>query len=229
MIMKIENLIPVFAPAPPAVIIGLQLYHEVLKAASDEWWLLAGFAAILGMVGTIGAEMLAYKQALRALAEREILPAIIAAIGALAASALIVWTIWRGEDSRPLVVAVVVAIIAYLINGVNAYIQEKRTRRQSVQDNSIRQIEAQAALEKERAKTAAAHARQAKFESGQGGDAVRAVREQSRTAPNRLDADLLARVRAYLKAHPEAGPRELQRELNIKSSSTAAKYRDAVN
>jgi hypothetical protein len=163
--MKFENLIPIFAPAPPAVIIGLQLYDEVIKAAHAEWWWLAGIAAILGMVGTIGAEMLSYKEALRALAEREIGAALTALAGGVITSGLIIWTIWRTDDSRPLVMAVVVAIVAYLIAGVRTYTDGKRSRRQGAQDNSIRQIEAQTALEKERAKIAAAEARRATLEA----------------------------------------------------------------
>jgi hypothetical protein len=220
--MKFENLIPIFAPMPPAVVIGLQLYDEVMVAAHDPAWAwLATVAAVLGTVGTIGAEMFAYKYALQAWAEREKGAAALAFVLALIVSSLIVWAVWSTPDSRPLVVAVLVAIVAYVIKAIRDYIEAKRNRREEQADRQIRVMD-------EQRKLTNAQARLAKAEQGVPA-AVRPVREQPRTAQNRLDPVLLARVGDYLKAHPGAGPRELQRELGIKSSSTAAKYRDAVN
>jgi MFS family permease len=206
--MKIENWIPIFAPAPPAVVIGLQLYNEVVKAAHADWWWLAGIAAILGVVGTIGAEMLSYKEALRALAEREIGAAITALIGGIVTSGLIIWAIWRTDDSRPLVVAVVVAIVAYLIAGVRTYTDDKKSRRQGVQDNNIRQMEAQAALEKERAKIAAAQARRAKFENSGGVQLSTGQNGQTGQQATKKESDKVIRIKAYWKANPTATLRD---------------------
>lgn len=164
--MNFEKWIPIIAPAPPAVVIALQLYDEIMQIAHPDWWLLGAFAATLGMVGTIGAEMLAYKQALKALAEREIVPFIIALVGALTVSALVVWAVWRTDDSRPLVVSVIVAIVGYSVAASNDYLTQKKSRRQEQSDKSLAQTQALTELEKQRAKIAAADARKAKAESG---------------------------------------------------------------
>jgi len=226
--MKLESIIPIIAPAPPAVVIALQLYDEVQKATNNpDWWALAALAAVLGMVGTIGAEMLAYKKALQALAERELAAALVALVGALVVSGLIVWAIWRSEDSRPLVVAVLVSIVGYLIGAIGDYLNGKKARRQSSVDNSLAQTKAQAELEQARAKRAAAEARRAKFESGTGRVSSVSTGQMDTEAVD-LDPDLLAKARAFFDANPEASARAFAAHAEV-SPTTASKYKKKVN
>jgi hypothetical protein len=218
--MNIEKYIPIFAPMPPAVVIGLQLYDEVMVAAHDPaWWWLASIAAALGVVGTIGAEMIAYKYALQAWAEREKGAAAVALVLGFVVSGLIIWAVWRTDDSRPLVVAVLVAIVAYVISAIRQYIDAKRARREEQTDRQLKILDEQRKLTNAQARLAKA---------GAGAPAVRGVREQVEQHQNRLDPELLATVRAYLKDHPTASIRVTGEACGIKSSSTAKKYIDAV-
>lgn len=223
--MNIEKYIPILAPFPPAVVIGLQLYDEVMVAAADPfWWWLAALAAFVGTIGTIGAEMLAYKQALKALAERELLPFLLSALGALAVSGLIVWAVWRSDDSRPLVVAVLVAIVGYLVSAVNDYLIAKKERREKANENQARSMDYNLKIEQERTKQARAAAR-----------SVRPVRvegeqdEQDERKPNsRLNPERLSAVSAYLSEHSGASVREVMQACHISSSDVASRYMKAV-
>lgn len=225
--LKIENLLPIFAPMPPAVVIGAQLYAEVINATSAAWWPIAGLAATLGTVGTIGAEMYSYKMALRALAEREKGAFIAAIIGAFITSGLIIWAVWRSDSSRPLVVAVAVAIVAYMISGLQDYLTAKNKRRQSTADNTLAQLAAQAELEKQRAKIASAQARQAKAEHSnsfvRANTNTRTVEQNSRA----LGADKIAEIREYQKANPDKTVREAAAACGV-SVGSVAKYGKAV-
>jgi hypothetical protein len=219
--MNIEKYIPILAPMPPAVVIGLQLYDEVMAAANHpDWWWLATVAAFFGVVGTIGAEMIAYKYALQAWAEREKFAAFIAMMLGLFVSALIIWAVWRTDDSRPLVVAVLVAIAAYVVSAIRQYVEAKRARREEQTDRQVQLLNEQRKLTNAQARLAKAGHVVA--------PAVRAVREQDEHQTNRLNAELLARVRAYLEQHPGASIRETGAACGIKSSSTAKKYIDAA-
>jgi hypothetical protein len=224
--MNIERLMPIFAPAPPAIVLGLQLYNEIIRASGQEWWLLATFAAVLGTVGTIGVEMLSYKNALKAWAEREIGAMIVALVAALVASTLIVWVIWRSEDSRPLVAAIAIAIAGYLSMAVRDYMDKKKALRDesSEKKNAAKDLEIK--LAHELRLKASAEARRAKSEaSGVSGQPVRSVQ---RTTGQGLDKDKLEATINYLRAHPGATVRDLGGAGLGYSKSQAAIYRTAA-
>lgn len=226
--MKIENLFPIFAPMPPAVVIGAHLYKEVIAATSAEWWIVASAAALFGTIGTIGAEMYSYKMALRALAEREKGAFFVALFGALVTSGLITWAVWRSDDSRPLVVAVAVAIVAYMISGLQDYLTTKNKRRQATTDNTLAQLAAQAELEKQRAKIASAQARQAKAEAGQVSTGQRKVSTVSTMDTRQaLKPEVLQAVKAHIEANQGCSDRDIAKAVKI-SPTTAGKYRKAV-
>lgn len=233
--MKIESILPVIAPAPPAVVVGMQLYQEVLAVSPANWWPLAAFAAFLGAVGTIGAEMMAYKMALRALGDGQRGAFWVGLAGALVTSGLIVWVVWRSDDSRPLVAGVLVAVVAYMVSGLGDYLTARREQAQVQADGALALLQAQADVERERAKTARAQARAARFANG-----VRGVREQGRPVheqgesvrePGRrgMPAEKIAEIRAYWDAHPQATVREVAGACQV-SVGSAAKFRrhDAV-
>ncbi len=236
--MKFENVLPVIAPAPPAVVIGIRLYDEIIKASSPDWWIIASLAACLGMVGIIGAEMYSYKQAAIAFAEGERKPAILAFIGGLICSILVIFAIYTSENSRPLVTAVVVAIVAYIIKAISDYIATTRKKRaqeyaQSVQiknqDNEadLRRRELDLQIERERRLQALADARRAKAETGQ----FRKVSDVSTGQPDSLDPDKLQSTIRYLsqQAEPEkVSVRDLEAaNLGYKKSQASA-YKSAA-
>jgi hypothetical protein len=214
--MKLENLIPIFAPMPPAVVIGLQLYDEVMVAAHDPAWAwLATIAAVLGTVGTIGAEMFAYKYALQAWAEREKGAAAMAFGLALIVSALIVWAVWSSPDSRPLVVAVLVAIVAYIISAIRDYITAKRARREEQSDRQLAMLDEQRKLTNAQARLAKANGgvQSVHFSTGQNGQ--QAIKEES---------DKVRRVKAYWKGNPDASLRDCAAACEC-SPETARKWK----
>lgn len=166
--MNFERYIPVLAPMPPAVVIGMQLYKEVF-AVSDPWfWWLAVIAAVLGTVGTIGAEMYAYRNALKAWGEGEKGAAVIAFLLALVVSGLIVWAVWRTDDSRPLVAAVMVAIVAYVINGIDEYMRTKRAKQERQSAQTVNETQAQIDLIEAQRRLANSQARLAAAQQGGG-------------------------------------------------------------
>lgn len=211
---------PIFAPAPPAIVLGLQLYDEVIRASGPDWWILASLAAIMGTVGTIGVEMISYKNALKAWAEREFGAMIVAILGAIVASALIIWVIWRSEDSRPLVAAIAIAIVGYLSMAVRDYMDKKKALRREQDSRTWTEKDKEIALAREERLKASAEARRAKAESA--GDPVRSVQRTNRT---KLDNEKLKATVQYLKENPGATVRELGSAGLGYSKSQAAVYR----
>ena len=213
--MKFENWIPIFAPMPPAVVIGLQLYDEVMRAAhSPEWWWLASIAAVLGVVGTIGAEMLSYKYALQAWAERERGAAALAFGLALIVSGLIIWAVWRTDDSRPLVVAVLVAIVAYVVSAIRQYIDTKRARREENTDRQLKVMDEQRKLVNAQARLAKAGGHPVQMSNGQNGQTGQITQESEK----------VKRVKEYWKANPKASLRDCAKACEC-SPETARKWK----
>jgi len=223
--MKPENLLPIAAPAPPAVIMGIMLYNEIIGASSPAWWAIAGIASLLGVVGMIGVEMYSYKQTMIAFARRET-PAMIAALlGALLTSGLIIAAIYRSENSRPLVASVLIAIVGYIALSVRDYMA---TRQQAQNehvaeanretDNQIRLLDAQRRLTN-------AEARRGKVSSG------RPVLSTGQTGQTgQLDKAILKIARDWFAAHPGASARDWLRDPScpVKSPTTASNYKKAV-
>lgn len=218
------------APAPAAVVIGIRLYQQVVAASSSDWWLVAGITAVIGCVGTMGIEITTYEMAGKAFAQREFKAAFLAVLLAITCSALVVYAVWSGDNSRSLVTVIVVSIIGYVTKSIYDYLQSRKKENaqayaQGVQlqvsqtNNQVALLQAQAALEHEKTLQARADARKAKAEQG----AVRSVRQ--RTKPNReLDAERLALFAASYKKHPEWTIRQHGAACGVASSDTASRY-----
>jgi hypothetical protein len=216
--MSIEKYIPIFAPMPPAVVIGLQLYDEVMHAAHDPaWWWLASIAAAFGVVGTIGAEMFAYKYALQAWAEREKGAALVAAALGLVVSGLIIWTVWRTDDSRPLVVAVLVAIAAYIVSAIKDFVEAKRANREEQTDRQVRLMDEQRKLTNAQARLAKAGGNVQSLSTGQNG-------QNGQTAKITEKTEKVKRIEQYWKANPTASLRDCAAACEC-SPETARKWK----
>jgi hypothetical protein len=237
--MKFENILPIIAPAPPAVVIGIRLYEEIIHASSLDWWPVASLAAFLGMVGIIGAEMYSYKQAAIAFAEGERNPAILAFLGGLLCSGLVIYAIYTSENSKPLVTAVIVAIVGYVVKAITDYIATMRAKRakeyaQSCQtksmdnDADIRKREIDLQIAREERLRALADARSAKTASGGQSANVRRTATGQRTA---LDPVKLRDTVAYLKQRPDpvaVSVRDLESANLGYKKTQAAEYKQAA-
>jgi hypothetical protein len=233
--MKFENILPIIAPAPPAVVIGIRLYEEIIHASSLDWWPVASLAAFLGMVGIIGAEMYSYKQAAIAFAEGERNPAILAFLGGLLCSGLVIYAIYTSENSKPLVTAVIVAIVGYVVKAITDYIATMRTKRakeyaQRSMDNDadIRKREIDLQIAREERLRALADARSAKTASGGHPANVRRTATGQRTA---LDPVKLRDTVAYLKQRPDpvaVSVRDLESANLGYKKTQAAEYKQAA-
>jgi len=227
--MKFETLLPIFAPAPAGLVIAIRLYQEILAAVgvNDVFWQgIAAVGATVGMVGMIGAEMYAYKQAGIAIAERQVGAAVVAFVAAVVCSTLIIWAIGTGANTRPLIVAVIIAIAAYVVLAVRDFMARKK----AIKQDQAARVDAQNGqvleLEKQKTKQANAAARLAK---AQGGAAV--VRPVSIEHTEQvLDEKTLSHARIFFTANPKASARAWLKSdgCPVKSPETASKYRKAV-
>lgn len=230
----LRNFLTIAAPTPAAVVIAIRLYQQVIDASSPDWWVVATFAAVIGCVGTVGIEITTYEMAGKAFAQREFKAASLAVILALICSALVVYAVWSGDNSRSLVTVIVVGIVGYIAKAIYDYLigrqkANAQAHAQAVQiqssqaNNQVALLKAQAELEHEKTLQARAEARKAKAERG----AVRPVRQ--RTKPNReLDAERLALFVASYKEHPEWTIRQHGAACGVASSDTASRYLSAA-
>jgi len=198
--------------------------------AGAVWVFIAFCAALAGCVAMIGGEMYAYKQAALALSEREWGAATLSFVLALVCTGLVVYAVYTGESMKPLISAVAVSVIVYMVMAVRDYRFSRNTFRAKQHTQTVLNVAAaRDDLEKERAynlelerqKTAQvrAQARSGAFASnGTPNTAHRAEK----------DPVLLERVREYLAEHPNASIREIMGACGFRSTSTAKSYKDAV-
>jgi len=217
--MKLENILPIAAPAPPALVMGALLYKEIIAALSPDWWHVAFIAAALGVVGMIGAEMYSYKQAAIAFAEGEQGATVAALIGGLITSALIVFAIWNsGENARPLIASVIIAIVAYMVLSVRDYLARKRGQARQTQDAELATIGATIRLTNAQARLAKAG----------GGVQLSSPRngQNGQTGQPRIVADSpkVAAIKSFWRDNPNASLRDCAAACNC-SPETARKWK----
>jgi len=239
--MNFEKFLPIAAPAPAGVVIAAQMYTEVYRALGSPalpaaplsfsalpFVLVSGLAligAVLGCVAMIGGEMLTYKYALTALADGEKKAAVLMGILAVLCTGLVIWTIYRSDDSRPLISAVAVSVVLYIMSATRDYLLRlKKNKAQGIfaaQANKSHEL----SMEKERTKQAAAAARLAKAENVHPVSSVST--EQNEQA---LDEKTLESARAFFSANPKASARAWLKSdgCPVKSPETASKYKKAV-
>lgn len=220
--MKIDTLLPIFAPAPAGLVIAIRLNQEILVAVgivTPAWQLIAGTVALIGCVGMIGAEMFAYKQAGLAIAERQAWAAIGAFVAALMCSGLVIWAIGTSENTRPLISSVVIAIMAYIILALRDFRNRKREIRQDSYDRVDKQKQDEITLEKLRNNRANAAVRLAK--AGQPAP-VQAVRVNS-NVNSAFTPQKIAEIREYQANNPTAGVRQVAAACGV-SVGSVAKY-----
>ena len=221
--MKFETFLPIFAPAPAGMVIAIRLYQEILSAVGTHdqpWPFLAGLCAIVGMIGMIGAEMYAYKQAGIAIAERQMAAAVVALLAAVVCSLLIIWAIGTGANTRPLIIAVIIAIAAYVVLAVKDY----RVRKNAVRQDAIARVDTQneQVLQLERQKTNQANAAVRLAKAGSAPvQAVRDVREQ--TNSRSLALEKVEEIRAYQTANPTKTVRDVSAACGV-SVGSVQKY-----
>jgi hypothetical protein len=231
--LKLESLIPVAAPAPVGVVMGVRLYHEIITAigadVSPIWEYVAGFFAVVGCVAVIGAEMNAYKYAGKALAEKEPGAAGVSILIGLALSVAIGFAIWSSADSRPLVVALLAAIGAYAVDGVRNYVIRKGEKKAESQATQADGMAYSLRMKELETKQALANARTAKAQaSANTAHAVRDVRsnyEQREQDARALSPDKIAEIRAAWQV-PGSTVRSVAASCGVGSTS-AAKYNPA--
>ncbi|MBU3744808.1 MAG: hypothetical protein FGM61_09755, partial [Sediminibacterium sp.] len=154
---------PLTAPVPTAIAVGTSLHNSLLLIPGTPGWL-----ALLGAVtGAIAIELgggLMFTAAGKAFALRRWGALKVAALGAVMYVAIVIYSIWVGGDSRPIVGSVLVTLIAYLGKAVFDFLRETQEIEHNVK------IEQSAADEREmkiidaQRKLAAAEARKAKAE-----------------------------------------------------------------
>lgn len=224
--MKLETLLPIAAPTPAGLVIAIRLYQEILAAVGTHdivWQVIATIGAGVGCIGMIGAEMYAYKQAGLALAERQVGAAIAALVAALVCSSLIVWSIGTGDNTRPLISAVIVAIAAYVVLALRDFLARKKSIKQDQYARVDEQNKQVLALEKQKTNQANAAARLAKVQGGQV-LAVQAIHEQRERVNSRaFPPEKISEIRAYRQANPNAPVRQVAAACGV-SVGSAAKY-----
>jgi hypothetical protein len=242
--MKFENLLPFFAPAPAGVVIGIRLYAEIMTAIGGTpsiiWQIIAFAAAFVGCMAMILAEMYSYKQAALALAEQEIGAAVLAFVLSLVCSGLIVYAVYTSEDSRPLISAVAIAIIAYAVTAIKDFRARKNQKKAQVYAQSVaetsketqneaaqREYElkmAEIELAKERARARA-------LKNATANEQIQPFSERSvnKETPKEYhyDAEKLAQATRYMAEHRDASGNELARAFGW-AQKTGQVYKQAV-
>lgn len=242
--MNIEKYLPIAAPAPAGVVIAAQMYAEVYKALGAPTvpvvifspsgavfgavLFLAFVGAALGCIAMIGGEMLTYKYALIALADGEKKAALLMGALALVCTGLVIWSVYRSDDSRPLISAVAVSVILYVASATRDYLLRRKQNKAQINHAVLADKSHELNIEKERTKQVAAAARLAK---AQGGGVQSVSNGHAGQNPPPLDAVTLEAARAYFSANPTHSAREWLKspDCPVKSPTTASTYKKAVS
>lgn len=226
--MKLETFLPIAAPAPAGLIIGIRLYNATMNnigAVPSEYFgpvtSLVGIVAALGCVGMIGAEITAYKQAGIALAENQKKAAGIALLAGVVCSALVVWAV-SGPKSEAVISAVVISIMGYIALASRDFLARRRGVVAQATDATDKGNAFVLALEQEKTKQKRAEARAAKVPNAPN------VLPNTPNKKQTFDLVLLNKVRTFLQSDPSASVRDVCAACGIKSTSTASAYMKAV-
>lgn len=167
---EFAKLSPYGAATPPATILGVELYKNVQIIAQPVFGaatpFLAGFVAIVGIVGMMSGEIYSYNKAFEAFARKEIGAGLLSLAAALICSGMVAYAIYQGANTAVLISAVVFSVILYIAFGVGKFIKTKSDEKEKVaneqrEKDAARAIElkAQVAIEQARARIATAEAK----------------------------------------------------------------------
>ena len=226
--MKLDAMLPIAAPAPAGLIIGIHLYKETLSQVGQvpsEWgWFVSSMAFIFaaaGCVGMIGAEITAYKQAGIALAENQKGAAVIAVLAGFVCSAFVIWAVWTGDSARAVVGSVIVSIMGYVALASRDFLARRRGVMQNTETSADKDKAFTLAMEKQKTAQEQAAARKAKAESVQAAP-VQAV-HANKTVNKAFTPEKIAEIREYQAAHPNDGVREVAAACGV-SVGSVVKY-----
>jgi cell division protein FtsB len=207
---------PILAPVPTAIAVGATLNHTLMTIPGTPVWL-AMCGALSGAIAIEFGGGLMFSGAGVAFARRQWGALRAASVGALLYVGIVIYSVWTGGDSRPLVGSVLVTFVAYLAKAIMDYLREGKAEVASVQQNTLDTLSLNVELEKQRAAQERAKARVAKLSSGGqtgGRQATQFVADQ----------DLITAIQDYWQAHPNATTREVAQACGC-SPTTAGKYK----
>jgi UPF0716 family protein affecting phage T7 exclusion len=202
---------PVAAPVVPAALLGAEIFRVLSEA--NVVYLLALFSAIAGAIAIETSGGLAFFMSVRGWQRKQWGVMTVAGLAALLYLIIVIGSILLipGVVTRAVAIMSGIAVVAYI--GMALYFADRESGEE--QDKTfVQDIEY---LRQQRLTTNS----ETRLIKAQGGGVRPGVRgEQGRTE------DWQATIWTYLDQHPDAGPRELNRELGC-SLSTASKHRNS--
>jgi len=220
------SIAPYMAGSPPALVMGISLYKAIMASVGVEWQALAGLVGLMGVIGMLTVEKSIYESLARAFAEKQWGALKVAAAGALIVTGMFIYTVYSGNDTRPLIstsIATLVGWCALILKKYLDTVQEKQTEQLTAEtvrtDNQAKILKLEADIERQKANTARAEARKAKASGGQssgasGGQSSGASGLSGGQEPvsggqagqGQCNPDILAKVVDYLRQQerPEA-------------------------
>jgi hypothetical protein len=164
-----KNFFPYFAGSPPALVMSYSLFNAIVASTNREWywWLFAFLGALAGVVGIIATEIYIYRNAARAFADREYKTMAIMALGGVIITAMMIYVVYTGKDTRSLITSSVATLVCYIALAGETYLDTKKNNQQGAVDtdtvqtqNQVSLLQAQAEIERQKASAERAKARQ---------------------------------------------------------------------
>jgi len=222
-ITKIYTMVaPYTAPAPSAYVLGVNVYHSILKVSGPDNWLLAGLVALVGMVGIESTGGLAAILVSKAYVNKSWSIMGMALVAVAAYAAFVGWGIYTGKESASMITTVAITLLCYLVIALQEGMKSIEGKQVHVLQATAAKtalIDAQRKLQNSLNRGAgrvqpssAVH-----LSSGQTGQAAPAVE---------YDQVVLAAVMAVMRTAPASSTRDLVAAgVGVKSPTSAAKYR----
>lgn len=228
-----DKLFPFAAGSPPAVVMAFGLYRAIIDAGAWDW--LAGIVALVGVVAMIATESYTYQIAARAFAEGERRAFVVAGLGALACSAMVVYAVWNGQNTRALITAVVISIILYVSMANKTYLDTRKDGRLEVVTVQASQtaaqvdlLKAQAEIERQKASAEKAKARAAKVSSVGTSNTPNTPNKPANATKHagqfKSDPAMVAKIEQFWHDNPSATLRDAAKACGC-APSTAGNYK----
>jgi predicted lipid-binding transport protein (Tim44 family) len=209
------------------------LYRAIIDAGAWDW--LAGIVALVGVVAMIATESYTYQIAARAFAEGERRAFVVAGLGALACSAMVVYAVWNGQNTRALITAVVISIILYVSMANKTYLDTRKDGRLEVVTVQASQtaaqvdlLKAQAEIERQKASAEKAKARAAKVSSVQPSNTPNTANKPANATKHagqfKSDPAMVAKIEQFWRDNPSATLRDAAKACGC-APSTAGNYK----
>lgn len=230
--MKLDwfNIFPYGAGSPPALVLGLHLYTATVTATGEAFWPIAALVSSVGIVSMMGIEISTYKMLARAVAFREWAAAVLAFLGAVAVTGLIVFSVYTGADTKSLLSSTLVMLVGYLALMVREYLETNKRERQRVKDEKAEAVRiANEKLAKENDTRVAL----AKIELSK----ERVISKRGASQPVqvvstvdvhagqfKVNPETVEKLRVFWKDNPEASMRQAAQACGC-SPTTASKYK----